>query len=313
MIQTLFAILVFPGFIFLGVFGLIAEYVDRILYARLQNRLGPPWFQPFADFIKLCAKEDIIPEEAEKGIFKILPIIAVTAVVTAFLYIPLWKQASLLSFQGDIIVVLYLLTIPTVTFFLGGWYSTSLFSIVGATRVLTQLFAYEVPLFMAVLASALLANSWSLTEIIKFYQAHPSYMLCNLIGFVVSMIALQGKLEKVPFDTPEAETEIVAGAFTEYSGRLLAFFRMAIDMELVCGAALIAAVFLPFGYSLPGILAFALYIVKTLFIIFLLSVFRALFARLRIDQMTQFCWKYLAPLALAQIFINLVLEGILKR
>ena len=85
--------------------------MDRILYARLQNRIGPPWFQPFADFIKLIAKEDIIPEEAEPKIFKALPIIAVAAVVTAFLYIPLWKETSLLSFQGDIIVVLYLLTI----------------------------------------------------------------------------------------------------------------------------------------------------------------------------------------------------------
>ncbi len=313
MFEALFYILVFPGFIFLSVFGLLAEYVDRILYARLQNRMGPPWFQPFADFIKLIAKEDIIPEEAEPKIFKALPVIAVSAVVTAFLYVPLWKPTSLLSFQGDIIVVLYLLTIPTVTFFLGGWYSTSLFSVVGASRVLTQLFAYEVPLFMGVLASALLANSWSLTEIIKFYNNHPAYMACNIIGFVVSMIALQGKLEKVPFDTPEAETEIVAGAFTEYSGRLLAFFRMAIDMELVAGAALIAAVFFPVGYGLPLLAAFIVFIIKVLFVIFFLSVFRALFARLRIDQMTRFCWKYLAPMALLQILINLILSGILKR
>ncbi len=313
MLEALFSILVFPGFLFLSLFGLAAEYVDRILYARLQNRMGPPWFQPLADFIKLLSKEDIVPEDAEPKIFRILPVIAVTAVVTAFLYIPLWKETSLFSFQGDIIVVLYLLTIPTLTFFLGGWYSSSLFSIVGAVRVLTQLFAYEVPLFMGVLAAALLADSWSLTEIILFYQIHPSYMLFNIIGFIVSIIALQGKLEKVPFDSPEAETEIVAGAFTEYSGRLLAFFRMAVDMELVAGAALISAIFLPFGYSLPFILAFPLYILKTLFIIFILSVFRALFARLRIDQMTKFCWKYLAPMALAQILINLIVEGFILK
>ncbi len=310
MLESLIAILIFPGFLFLGVFGLAAEYVDRILYARLQNRMGPPWFQPFADFVKLCAKEEIIPEEAEPKIFKALPFVAVTAVATAFLYIPLWNSRSLLPFTGDVIVVLYLLTIPTVTFFLGGWYSTSLFSIVGAVRVLTQLFAYEVPLFMGVLAAALLANSWSLSEIILFYQSHPACIPLNIIGFVVSLIALQGKLEKVPFDIPEAETEIVAGAFTEYSGRLLAFFRLAIDMELVAGAALMAAVFLPFGYGLPGMIGFIVYIAKTLVIIFLLSVFRALFARLRIDQMTRFCWTVLAPLALAQIALNLIVGGL---
>ncbi|MCX5782271.1 MAG: NADH-quinone oxidoreductase subunit H [Elusimicrobia bacterium] len=313
MLEALFAILVFPGFLFLSVAGLFAEYVDRIFYARLQNRLGPPWFQPFADFIKLISKEDIIPEEAEPRIFKALPVIAVASVATSFLYIPLWKDTSLLSFQGDIIVVLYLLTIPTLTFFLGGWYSTSLFSIVGATRVLTQFFAYEVPLFMGILSAALLANSWSLSDIIHFYHMHPLYMIFNIIGFVVSLIALQGKLEKVPFDIPEAETEIVAGAFTEYSGRFLAFFRIAIDMELVAGAALISAIFLPFGYHLPYMAGFFVFILKTLFIIFLLSVFRSLFARLRIDQMTRFCWKYLAPAAILQIFINLLIGGFLLK
>ncbi|MFA6549660.1 MAG: complex I subunit 1 family protein, partial [Candidatus Margulisiibacteriota bacterium] len=162
MMEALFSILVFPGFIFLSVLGLFAEYFDRKLYARLQNRVGPPWFQPLADFIKLLSKSEIIPEEADRRMFVLAPVFALAATATAFLYIPLWSASSLFSFQGDLIVVLYLLTIPTLTFFLGGWYSRSLYATIGAIRSITQLFAYEIPLLLGVLAPALLASSWSL-------------------------------------------------------------------------------------------------------------------------------------------------------
>jgi NADH-quinone oxidoreductase subunit H len=313
MANALFSILIFPGLLFLSVFGVIAEFVDRKLYARLQNRMGPPWFQPVADFIKLLAKEDVIPEEADRSMFKILPVVALTAVITSFLYIPLWGVNALFSFNGDVIVVIYLLTIPTLTFFLGGWYSTSLYASIGAVRALTQLFAYEVPLFMGILAPALLADSWSLSGIAAFYAAHPWYWLFNLLGFAVCLVALQGKLEKVPFDIPEAETEIVGGTFTEYSGRLLAYFRMAIDIELVVGAALMAAVFLPFGLGLPSSLGFIIFVCKVLFVVSLLAVFRTIFARLRIEQMVEFCWKYLAPAALLQLLISLILKGVLLK
>jgi NADH-quinone oxidoreductase subunit H len=309
--RALFYIVVFPGFLFLSVIGLFAEWVDRILYARLQNRQGPPWFQPTADFIKLISKEDIVPENADPAIFKLMPLFALIAVVTSFLYIPVWKTSALFSFNGDIIVVLYLLTIPTLTFFLGGWYSTSLYSSIGAVRTITQLFAYEVPLFLSVLSVGLLADTWSLKDMTAFYIAHPAYMLFNLIGFFVAGISLLGKLEKVPFDIPEAETEIVAGTFTEYSGRLLALFRMAIDIECVVGSALIAAVFLPFGLNLVPIAAFGLFLVKVFAVIFVLAVLRTIFARMRIDQMMNFCWKVLAPLALLQIFINLLVKGLI--
>ena len=309
----LFNMLIFPGFLFLAVFGLAAEYFDRKLYARLQNRVGPPWFQPLADFLKLVSKEDIIPAQANPRMFKMMPILAVTATVTAFFYIPLWRQQPLLSFNGDVIVVLYLLTIPTQAFFLGGWFSTSLYSGIGAVRSLTQLFAYEVPLFTSVLAAALLADTWSLREMAAFYGAHPHYWPINILGFGVAIVTLLGKLEKVPFDIPEAETEIVAGTFTEYSGRLLAFFRLGIDMESVVASALLAAVFLPFGLDLAFGAGFILFIVKVIFIIGLLSVLRTLFARLRIDQMMIFCWKFLAPLAFLQLLINLVLKGVLAR
>ena len=148
MIKALFNILIFPGIFFLFAFALASEFVDRKICARLQNRIGPPWFQPLADFIKLLGKEDIVPGAADKAIFKFMPIVALTATITSFFYIPLWGKEALFSFKGDVIVVLYLLTIPTLTFFLGGWYSRSVYSMIGAVRALIQLFAYEVPLFM---------------------------------------------------------------------------------------------------------------------------------------------------------------------
>lgn len=311
MAQSLFYIIIFPGFLFLNILALFAEYVDRKLYARFQNRIGPPFFQPFADIIKLFAKEDIIPEDAEPSFFKILPIVAMASVLTAFIYIPVWKISALFSFYGDVIIVLYLLTIPTVVFFLAGWYSASLYSIIGAVRAITQLFGYEVPLFMGILSAALLADSWSLSEISAFYNSHPFYCLFNIIGFIVCLIALLGKLEKVPFDIPEAETEIVAGTFTEYSGRLLALFRLTIDIEMVVGASLLAAVFLPFGFGFNSIIGFIFFIMKILFIIFLLALLRTIFARLRIDQMVNFCWKYLAPASILQLFINLIVKGVI--
>ncbi|MDO4581043.1 MAG: NADH-quinone oxidoreductase subunit H [Bacillota bacterium] len=311
MLLAVFNILIFPGFLFLGVMALIFAFLDRKIYARLQNRIGPPWFQPLADFLKLLGKESIIPAEADKRIFPLLPVVTLAAVTAAYLYIPIWGPASLFPFEGDLIVILYLLTLPTLCFFLAGWYSTSVYATIGAVRTLTQLFSYEVPLFMALLAPALLADTWSLSGMTAFYAANPVLLLVNIPAFLVAIAACQGKLERVPFDLPEAETEIVAGTFVEYSGRLYAIFRMAIDCELVVVASLIAAVFLPF-YTEPVWLGFALYLLKTLVILFILALFRSVMARIRLEQMVKFCWKYLTPVALLQIVINLLLKGVLS-
>lgn len=311
--KDIFYIFIFPGFVFLFLFGFFAEYFDRKLYARFQNRIGPPFLQPVADFIKLLAKENVVPNEADLTIFKLVPIFALTSVLTALLYIPIWGTRALYSFYGDLIVVLYLLTIPSLSFFLGGWYSRSVYSMIGAVRSLIQLFAYEVPLFLAVLAPALLANTLSLSEMAAFYSTRPLLAFVNIIGFVVSMVALLGKLEKVPFDIPEAETEMVAGAFTEYGGRLLALFRAAINIEMVVASSLLAAVFLPWGLAFNPIISFILYLIKVLFIISLVSLSRALFARFRIDQMIEFCFKYVAPLAFMQVIINLIIKGVFFR
>ncbi len=310
--MPVFYILVFPGFLFLLGFALAGEWLDRKLYARMQNRAGPPWFQPLADIVKLSAKEDTIPLGADRTVFKLMPVVALTSTVVAVFYIPIWSTNAISAFTGDLIVVLYLLTIPTLTFFLGGWFSRSLYSLVGAARALSQLFAYEIPLLLAVLAPAMLAGSWSISEIAAFYAQRWWLTPVNLIGFVVSMVALLGKLERVPFDIPEAETEIVAGSFTEYGGRFLALFRLCVDVEMIVGTSLVAAIFLPFGLGLPPWLGFIIYLAKVEGLILVISFLRTIMARLRIDQMIDFCWKYLAPIAFLQLVVNLLLKGVVQ-
>ncbi len=312
-VVALLNILIFPGMLFLFVLALAGQFVDRKLYARLQNRVGPPWFQPVADLFKLLGKESVVPDDADRRMWTMAPVFALAAVVAAFVYIPLWNGKAIFSFDYDLVVVLYLMMIPTLTFFLGGWYSRSVFSTLGAVRSITQLFAYEIPLFVALLSPALLADTWSLDGMAAFYKGHPWYWLFNIVGLGVCLVTLLGKLERVPFDAPEAETEIVAGSFTEYSGRFLALFRMAIDSEAIVSASLIAAVFLPFGFGLPAVLAFLLYLVKVGAILFALAVMRTLFARLRIDQIVDFCWRWVAPIAFLQVVIDLVAKEFLPR
>ncbi len=313
MLTALLQMLVFPGFLFLAVLAMAAEYLDRKLHARLQNRIGPPWYQPLADFIKLASKERMLPEEADPAIFRAAPVVALAATLTASLYIPLWSNDALFAFKGDVIVVLYLLTIPTVTFFLGGWYSRSVYSMIGAARAMMQLFAYEIPLFLSILAPALLANTWSLSAMAHYYGLHPWQLLCNVPGFAVSLVALLGKLERVPFDAPEAETEVGAGSFTEYGGRLLAVFRLAISIETVVGAALLAAVFLPFGLEHGPVIGFVLFLLKLSAIICVLTLLRTVFARLRIDQVINFCWQIAAPVAFLQLIADLIAKGVLAQ
>jgi NADH-quinone oxidoreductase subunit H len=319
-LKTLLYLVVYPGILFLFVYSTFCEWFDRKVYARLQNRMGPThtgrWgiLQPVADFFKLMSKEDIVPDKADKTLFNLLPIFGLAIVATAGLLLPVWHynpaKAGFNSFPGDVIVVLYLLSLPTLIFFLAGWSSTNLFSTIGGTRVLTMLFGYEVPLFMVVLSPAILANSWRLVEIAMFYQKKPWLILPNLLGFVVAIICVQAKLERTPFDIPHAETEIVGGTFTEYSGKKLAFFRLMTDIELVVSSGLVATVFLG---GFPGGLwmGFLNFVVKTLFVIFFLTLIRALTSRIRVDQVVSFAWRYLAPLAVLQLLIVILIKGLL--
>jgi len=309
-------LLIFPGVLFLFSFSLFTEYLDRKVYARVQRRVGPPFLQPFADLVKLVAKEDIVPEKAERFMFTAAPIVGLAAIFAAFLYLPVVSTVGLHSFNGDLIVVLYLLTIPTLSMFLGGWYSGNVFGQKGGMRVASLLFSYEIPFFLSLLTPALIQGSWRMADIIEFENAHPVVLVLSLLGFVIALLSLQGKLERLPFDIPEAETEIVAGPLVEYSGRRLALFRLARDAEMVVGAGLIAVIFLDgpmplFALEpvyLSWLCAAGVFVLKTLFVIFLLILIKSAVARIRTDQMISLAYKWLIPLTLVQIFVALMVR-----
>jgi NADH-quinone oxidoreductase subunit H len=308
-------IILFPGFLFLFAYALTFEYLDRRIAARMQHRVGPPFFQPFADLIKVLGKEVIDPDGVDRRIFDAAPMVALAAVMTAYLYIPI-VGISPLAFEGDLVLVLYLLALPTILLFVLGWLSRNIFSAVGGVRAVTQLFIYEVPFFLALLAPALMAGTWSISGIMVWQQQHLWCLFLQPIGFVVALIGLQAKLERTPFDIPEAETEIVAGPWTELTGRRLALMHLARDVSLVCGSALVAALFLggpqvPWVISpawLGWIVGFLLFLVKTLVVLLILSSIKVATGRIRIDQLNAIGWKYLTSAAIVQVAIVIFLN-----
>jgi NADH-quinone oxidoreductase subunit H len=303
-IPAIIALLIFPGGIFLLGWGMVYEFVDRKLVARFQNRIGPRWFQPLADWVKLLAKEEIIPDGVHAGLFLALPVVALAGALTAALYAPIAGWMPSYSFRGDLVVALYLLSMMTLCIGLAGANTLDRFSIIGATRALTQLFSYEAPFLLAILGPAIAAGSWQISEVNAYAHANFWMIVYQPIGFLVAVIGLMGKLELPPFDAPEAETEIVSGALTEYSGRGLALFKIGRNVELVVGLTLIAA------FYLGGITNPLEFILKTLVLLLLTAGLQSLFARLRIDQTVGLWWRIGAILALLQLLAILAGQAI---
>lgn len=304
-LKDIIALLFFPAGLAVMIGGLAYEFIDRKMVAQLQNRIGPRWFQPAADVVKLLAKEEVVTEGTDARLFHWLPIAALAGVLTAALYVPLFGLAPAHSFAGDLIVTIYLLSMLTLCMGLAGANTTDRFSLLGATRTLTQLFSYEAPFLMALLGPAIVAGSWQINQI-NAYASQQWLIVTQPIGFVVAVIGLMGKLELPPFDAPEAETEIVAGAMTEYSGRGWALFRLGKNVELIIGLTLIAAFYLG-GLNDP--LSFVL---KTLALLLVVAGLQALFARLRIDQTVGLWWRAGALLVLIQLLVTIVLKGMMS-
>jgi len=296
--------LFFPGGLFLLVFGMAYEWLDRKLLARLQNRLGPRWFQPLADNVKLLAKEEVVPEGVNRILFIGLPVVALAGGLTAALYTPLLGLRPSFSFPGDLIVTVYLLSLLTLCTGLAGANTQDRFSLIGAVRALTQLFAYEAPFLLALMGPAIVAGSWQIDEIMAF-SATRWLLLAQPIGFLVALVGLMGKLELPPFDAPEAETEIVAGALTEYSGRGLALFHLGKNIELVIGLTLIAA------FYLGGLANPIEFLLKSLGLLLFIVVLQSLMTRLRIDQTVGLWWRYGALLVLGQ-WLVILLIGLIR-
>jgi NADH-quinone oxidoreductase subunit H len=304
MVLAISRLLIFPGFLFLFICALTFDWIDRRVIARLQERVGPPWYQPLADFIKLLAKEDIIPTGAHAFAATALPVVSLASVLTAALYVPVAGIVST-SFEGDLIFVLFLLSIPALAYFLAGWISVGVYSIIGANRSLLQYFSYEVPFLMALAGPAVLSGSWCINCIVA-YQAETTWIaLIQPVGFVLALIGLIGKLKRDPLDIPKAKSEVVAGPLTDFSGRKLALWHLTMDMQTVVGIFLLVNLFFGSSHFVGELPALPIFGIKAVAILLLLSAASVLYARLRIDQLADLGWRLLAPLALLQIMVTL--------
>jgi NADH-quinone oxidoreductase subunit H len=280
-------------------------WIDRRMLARLQGRIGPPWFQPLADFIKLMAKEDLLPPQASEWSAALLPILSLASVLTASMYIPIGPWAGD-GFEGDLIVVLFLLSIPALAYFVAGWSSVGVYSVIGGNRSLLQYFSYEVPFLMALAGPAILSGSWSIEQIAAQQNQATWAAVVQPIGFLLGLVGLIGKLKRLPFDIPKAKSEVVAGPLTEFSGRKLALWHLSIQTKTVVGVFLLTNVFLGGGGNRASTLAAAgVFGLKSLSLLLVLSIVSALYARLRIDQLADLGWRVLAPLALVQTLFTI--------
>lgn len=297
--------------------GMVYKGLDRKLAAQMQGRIGPPLRQPFFDVVKLMVKENIVPDHAVAWLYNLMPLVSLAAVGTLLFYVPLGGFEPLLHGYGDLILVLYLLAVPSIAMVLGGFAAGSPFASVGAQRELVMMMAYEFPL-----AITLLSLGWYLSAAmpgvhvfsLSVLAANPLWGLVGPLGFIgllllfcALMIVTPAELAKIPFDIPEAETEIAGGILAEYSGRNMAMFYLADAIKMVVMGSLTVALFFPYGLS--GLLGVAgawgsvidviFYLVKVFVVIFFaVIVVRVAFARLKIGQAVRLFWLPITGISL---------------
>lgn len=280
-------VVIFPGFVFTVLIGLMATWVDRKVSARLQWRVGPPWYQPFADVVKLMNKETIVVEGTSRFTFLSAPFIGFAAVVVVSTIIWMASINPQSGFVGDLIVVIYLLYIPSLVLIIGGSASGNPFAALGASREMKLMLAYEASFLVAVLTLVVKNGGiLSLGGMVAYQQASGPMLtqgLSTVIAFIVALIYVPAKLGVGPFDIPEAECELIAGPYTEYSGPPFAAFKLTKAM-LLC----VLPVFLItlFGTSAWTPWAILWYVV----ILVVLILIRNTNPRLRIDQALRFFW-----------------------
>lgn len=303
---------------FLGVvIGLFYKGIDRKLAARMQARVGPPIRQPFIDFFKLMIKENIVPENAVPWIFNGVPIMTLVSSISILFYLPISNIPPLLSGYGDIILIIYLLTLPAVGKAVGGFVSGSPYANVGAQREMVMMMSYELPLVTTVVALG-----WKLSQVypqlnvfsLAIINAHPIWGLVGPLGFVGALLLLitlaivtPGELSKIPFDVPEAETELAGGLLVEYSGRNLAIFSLADAVKTIVMTSLTVVLFFPYNlsplFALSGVFALIIdllfFLVKLFLVMFMEVTFiRVAAARLKIDQVSYAYWVPLSIIGL---------------
>jgi len=305
--KILFQFLIFPGFLFLSITGGILSWFDRKITARVQFRKGPPLLQPFYDFIKLLAKETTIPENSSPVIFLLAPVISLTAIIIAgiLILLPAFNISS--GFKGDLIVILYLLNLPAISLIFGAIASGNPTASVGASREIKLLISYELPFLLTILAFVIKSDmSIKLEDIIYEQHLFGAFIgsISGILAFIVSMMCVQAKLSLVPFDLPEAETELFAGAYTEYSGTALGLIKLTRYIMLFVLPTFIATIFFGgFNFEAWNIV---LSVFKILVLVFLITLIRNTNPRVKIKSAMKFFLVWMNLLAIASIILAVI-------
>jgi NADH-quinone oxidoreductase subunit H len=304
--KNLFYYTVFPGFLFTVTLGFLSSWLDRKVTARVQWRVGPPLLQPVYDVIKLLGKEIIIPQGAPKFLFLMLPLVGLASaiLVSTMNWLSMLDAGS--GFVGDWIVVIYLLAVPAIMLILGSFASANPLASVGGSREIKLLLGYELPFVMACLVPVIKAHSIKLGEIIAF-QASSGILLSSVSGvaaFIIALLCIQAKLGLVPFDMAEAETEIMAGAYIEFSGAVLAVFKLTKFIMLVASPLFLVVLFM--GSEIKSIVGFLFVLLKYILVVVLLVLIRNTNPRVKIDQAVRFFWGPITALAVTAIILAMI-------
>jgi len=323
---ALLLFLVFPGFLFAALAGMVLSWVDRKVTARVQWRKGPPLLQPLYDLFKLFGKETLVPSGGSRSAFLLAPVAGLAGATLAAAYIGtaafLPSFAARIAFGGDLIVVLYLLVVPSLALILGGAASKNPLASVGASREMKLVLAYELPFILVMLVPVIQSGGeLQLTNLLAWQAAHGSvaWSLSGVIALLVVIPVVQAKLGMVPFDQAEAETEIMGGVLIEYSGPPLALFKLT-KMMMLYTAPLFVVVVLWGGFSTAAgsssavgadALRFTagsigLGIVKFLVLIVAAVVIRNTNPRLRIQHAVSFFWRPVSLAAMVSVAVALL-------
>lgn len=294
------------------VLPLLVGQTEHKLMAHMQGRLGPMyaggfhgWAQLVADAVKFVQKEDITPARADRWVFRLAPFVALIPYLMAMAVVPFGPDLVGAEVDAGLLYVLAITGVGVIGTLMGGWASANKYSLLGAMRGAAQLVSYELPMVLAAVSVALAAGTLSLTGIVEAWT--PWWLLWQLPGAAVFLISALAELQRSPFDMPIAETEIVWGAFTEYTGLRFAFFLLAEYAGIVLMSLLFAVLYLG-GWSGPfeGALGWLWTLLKGYIVAIVIIWMRVSWPRLREDQLQRLAWVWLVPLALLQLAITAV-------
>ena len=298
---TLYNILIFPGFLFAALIGMLASYIDRKVTARIHWRKGPPLLQPVYDFVKLMGKEIIVPAETSALAFLSAPFFGLSAVTVVSVIV--WKGLIQPqgSFVGDLIVVVYLLTIPSIACIIGGFASNNPLASLGASREMKLILSYEMPFLLSILVPVIKSESIRIGDIVSYQLVNGAVLrsYAGVLAFISGVLCVQAKLSIAPFDIPEAEQEIIAGPAIEYSGLPLGIFKLTKWMMLFVVPSFLVAIFMPAVTVWGNLLRYAAILVIIILI-------KNTNPRVRIDQAVRFFWTWVSAIALLAVILALV-------